>query len=123
MRKISLPNNHSGIQQIFGKELETENIFSLFNRSRSSGEEYENLKLNSKKRGKINMKKLTLTLCLGLLLAGCGGGDQPVANSTTKTETTTSAAETGVPACDEYLAKVEKFVNNPNVPQATRDAY
>lgn len=77
------------------------------------------------------MKKLTitLTLCLGLLLAGCGGSDKPEANSTTKTEpttkteTTTSAAETGVPACDEYLAKVEKFVNNPNVPQATKDAY
>lgn len=70
------------------------------------------------------MKKLTLslTLCLGLLLAGCGG-DKSVANSTTKTETTTSATETGVPACDEYLAKVEKFVNSPNVPQATKDAY
>jgi len=68
------------------------------------------------------MKKLTLTLCLGLLLAGCGG-DKPTANSTIKTETTTSTAETGVPACDEYLAKVEKFVNNPNVPQATKDAY
>ena len=62
------------------------------------------------------MKKLTLTLCLGLLLAGCSG-DKPTANSTTST------ADTGVPACDEYLAKVEKFVNNPNVPQATKDAY
>ncbi len=64
------------------------------------------------------MKKLTLTLtlCLGLLLASCGG-DKPAANSTTST------AETGVPACDEYLAKVEKFINNPNVPQATKDAY
>ena len=69
------------------------------------------------------MKKQTLTLFLGLLLTACGGGDKPAANSPTKTETTTSTTETGVPACDEYLAKVEKFINNPNVPQATRDAY
>ena len=62
------------------------------------------------------MKKLTLILCFGLLLAGCGGS-QTTANSTTST------TETGVPACDEYLAKVEKIVNNPNVPQTTRDAY
>ena len=56
------------------------------------------------------MKKLTIILSLGLLSAGCGSGAQPGTNSTTKTETTTSAAETGVPACDEYLAQVEKFV-------------
>lgn len=69
------------------------------------------------------MKKLTLTLCFGLLLTGCSVGDKPAVNSTTKTETTTSTAVTGVPACDEYLATVEKFVNNPNVPAATKDAY
>ena len=62
------------------------------------------------------MKKLTLILCFGLLFTGCGG-DKTIAVSTTST------TETGVPVCDEYLAKVEKFVNNPNVPQTTRDAY
>ncbi len=62
------------------------------------------------------MKKLTVILCFGILLTGCGG-DKSIATSTTST------AETGVPACDEYLAKVEKFVNNQSVPQTTRDAY
>ena len=56
------------------------------------------------------MKKLTLILCLGFLLTGCSG-DKPAVNSTTST------TETGVPACDEYLAKAEKFVNNPNIPE------
>ena len=62
------------------------------------------------------MKKLTITLCLGLLLTGCGG-DKTIATSATST------TETGVPACDEYLAKAEKFVNNPNIPQTTQDIY
>jgi len=62
------------------------------------------------------MKKLTLVLCFGFLLTGCGG-DRSSATSTSST------TETGVPACDEYLAKVEKFVNDPNVPQITKDTY
>lgn len=77
------------------------------------------------------MKTLTLTfwLCVVIFLAGCGSADKPAVNSTAKTEpgsaskpdTTTGA--TGVASCDEYLAKLDKFVNNPKVPQATRDAY
>jgi hypothetical protein len=91
------------------------------------------------------MKTLSLIsiLCLSALLAGCGGADKPAggnstaANNQTKpadkpasNSTTTekpaaseTTAVTGVPACDEYLAKVEKFVNSPNVPQATKDMY
>ena len=84
------------------------------------------------------MKKLTFALCTTLLLIGCGTSETAksdnrttanTATTTTKTETTTSTTSapsggvTGVAACDEYLTKVEKFLNNPNVPQASRDAY
>lgn len=44
---------------------------------------------------------------------------EPASPSTTDS----TSAVTGVPACDEYLAKVEKFLENPKVPQATRDMY
>jgi len=74
------------------------------------------------------MKKLTIIFAfyLAIFLTACCGAaanDKPTANSTTKTETTSTTAETGVAACDEYLAQVGKLMNNPNVPQATRDAY
>lgn len=62
------------------------------------------------------MKKLTLILCFAALLASCGGDKSTAA-------LTTSTTETGVPVCNEYLAKAEKFVNNPNIPQATRNTY
>lgn len=78
------------------------------------------------------MKTLTLifSLCLVIFLAGCGSADKPAANTvktepaaTSKSDTTTSSAGTGVASCDEYLAKLDKFVNNPKVPQVTRDAF
>lgn len=89
------------------------------------------------------MKTFTLVtlLALCLFVFGCGGAaDKPAAgnaansaNQATKTETkpdvekkdekSDSAAVTGVAACDEYLAMMEKFVDNPKVPQATRDMY
>lgn len=81
---------------------------------------------SQQRNGEIAMKKLTLafTLCAAFLLTACGGGDKSDAKPTTaKTETTTTTAETGVPACDEYLAKVDKLMNNPNLPQASKDAY
>jgi hypothetical protein len=62
------------------------------------------------------MNKLSLVLCFGFLLTGCAGDK-------TRATSTSSAAETGIPPCDEYLAKVEKFVNDPNVPQITKDTY
>lgn len=43
-------------------------------------------------------------------------------NSTTAANTAAKGA-TGVAACDEYLAAVEKFVNNQSVPQTVRDTY
>jgi hypothetical protein len=48
------------------------------------------------------------------------------ANAATPASTANSsdtAAAVGVPACDEYLAEVDKFVENPKVPQATKDMY
>lgn len=63
------------------------------------------------------MRKLNLIICVALWLAGCGGSDKPAANPAV------SGAETGVASCDEYLAKVEKFIGIPQVPQATKDAY
>lgn len=84
------------------------------------------------------MKGLTfLLLFAAFALAGCGsteqtksGGNQTAANSSpTKpaenksSDTASVKTETGVAACDEYLARIEKCMNNPNVPQATRDAW
>lgn len=80
------------------------------------------------------MKKPTLLLaiCLAIFLTACGAGNKPAAETKSETEkinqneTASSGSMTditGVAACDEYLSKVEKFSNNPNVPQATRDAY
>ena len=90
------------------------------------------------------MKGLTLifllVICVAFLLVGCGGsgegtntanssGNKASANtSTSKTETgssstSSSGAATGVAACDEYLTKIEKCMNNPNVPEAMKAAY
>ncbi|MGA9993795.1 MAG: hypothetical protein WBP93_00130 [Pyrinomonadaceae bacterium] len=89
----------------------------------------------------------SLSLFAALFLAGCGASENSntantpnTANSdttttTTKTtetnttatatpaSTTTTAAVTGVAACDEYLARVEKCMNNPHVPEASKAAY
>jgi hypothetical protein len=86
------------------------------------------------------MKALTLIflLCGALLFIGCSKTDNANtanannsnANSNAKPAATTKAADTastgtsiGVAACDEYLAKVEKCMNNPNVPEAAKAAY
>lgn len=76
------------------------------------------------------------SLCFALLLMGCGSSGESNSNnrtgdnsSTTKPaetkspDTTTTSGVTGVAACDEYLSRVEKCMNNPNVPQATKDIY
>lgn len=91
------------------------------------------------------MKILNLftILALGLFVFGCAGADKPATDNTVKPANEAAQAEkkddkadaekaetksdaagvTGVAACDEYLAAMEKFVDNPKVPQATRDAY
>lgn len=94
------------------------------------------------------MKCLTLfcslALCAVFFLAGCSASDNSntantansnatatpakttVANTTTTATpagTGTTAAVTGVAACDEYLARVEKCMNNKNVPEASKAAY
>lgn len=91
------------------------------------------------------MKRLTLFLTLAmslslLALIGCSGSTEvninanvkpaaattPAATapaSTPATGTVTTAANTGVASCDEYLAQVEKCLNNPNVPEAAKAAY
>jgi len=89
------------------------------------------------------MKILTLIFAtfLAVSIAGCGGAaskpaeNKPAENKAAenkpsgdqtnapKSGETTTAVVTGVAACDEYLAMIEKFVNNPKVPQATRDMY
>ena len=84
---------------------------------------------------------LTLTLSAAIFSACSSTETKPAANSTgakpaesvstvntagTSDKTaanTTAASATGVAACDEYLAAVEKFVNNQSVPQAVRDSY
>src|SRR5712692_10562457 len=87
------------------------------------------------------MKRLTLILTLSLSLivlafVGCskteptnannGNKDvstTPAAPAATKSSAPSTAADTGVAACDEYLTKVEKCLNNPHVPEATKAAY
>jgi hypothetical protein len=95
------------------------------------------------------MKGLTLIflLCAALLLAACGGSSNQAnsggnaggenkggtnAGGTTKTETktetkgsdtSTAGAVTGIAACDEYIAKVEKCVNSPKWPEQVRTTY
>ena len=99
----------------------------------------------------ILRKKFLSALCVVtvLLLAACAGGgnstNAPVnapANSarpanaaapaTTPAAATTPASgsaatgttQTGIPACDDYLAKVEScFINNPNVPEQIKATY
>lgn len=79
----------------------------------------------------------SVVIALAVFAAACGSigkaeETKPAANSATSNSapatsapstTTASATQTGVAACDEYLALVEKAVNNPKVPQATKDMY
>ncbi len=45
-------------------------------------------------------------------------------NTITTTSTNSSGTyQTSVASCDEYLAKVEKCLNNPNVPESVRTSY
>ncbi len=89
------------------------------------------------------MKALTLIflLCGALFFIGCSKTDDANTangnsnNSNAKPAPTTKGAEPattvaagnstsiGVAACDEYLAKVEKCMNNPNVPEVAKAAY
>jgi hypothetical protein len=84
---------------------------------------------------------LTLTLSLSLLalaLSGCSGSTEvnvnanvnPAATGTPATTappaakpaatTATSAANTGVASCDEYLTQVGNCLNNPRVPEQAK---
>lgn len=101
------------------------------------------IKMLAKETLEDQMKHLNLiTICaLALFVVGCGVLSRSAENSRTtqtkRTDLTTdskksepdtpttdsTSAVTGVAACDEYLAKVEKFLENPKVPQATRDMY
>lgn len=72
------------------------------------------------------MKKLTLILCFTLWLTGCSSADQQPstkAAETKRAETSAVKTEIGVAACDEYLSKVEKCMNNQSVPPAVRDSW
>ena len=88
------------------------------------------------------MKRLSLILTAVLLLAaaaliGCTKTEPtnannsnkavstttPAAPAATKSSASSTAADTGVAVCDEYLTKVEKCLNNPNVPAAAKTAY
>jgi hypothetical protein len=68
-----------------------------------------------------------------ILLVACGGAgttNTPVTTTNAGKAAANSAAtpasnvavlgQTGVASCDEYLTKVEKCLNNPNVPEAVR---
>jgi major membrane immunogen (membrane-anchored lipoprotein) len=59
------------------------------------------------------MKGLTLIflLCAALLLVACGSSSS------------VSSTGTGVAACDEYLAKADKCMNSPNMPEDIRNEY
>lgn len=82
---------------------------------------------------------LVLALASMVIIAGCRKQEEATATTattettamtettaTTATETTVTtvaAAETtGVPACDSYLAAVDKYMACEKVPQAARDA-
>jgi hypothetical protein len=87
------------------------------------------------------MKSLTL-LCLisaALLFVGCGTTDNTNSGNTNSGSTSASPAATkpadtkpgdtggpmtiGVASCDEYLTRVDKCVNSPNMPEAAKAAY
>ncbi len=87
------------------------------------------------------MKSLTL-LCLfsaALLFVGCGTTDNRNAGNTNSGSTSASPAPSkaaegkpadtggpvtiGVAACDEYLSRIDKCVNSPNMPEAAKAAY
>ena len=68
-------------------------------------------------------KKLIPALCTltTLLLVACAGGGDNGANSGGAAAGTT---QTGIAACDDYLAKVEKCIlNNANVPEQVKTTY
>ena len=88
------------------------------------------------------MKRLSLILTVVFLLAatalvGCTKTEEsnannsntavitatPAAPAATKAPAASTSADTGVAACDEYLTKVEKCLNNPHVPDAAKAAY
>jgi len=71
---------------------------------------------------------LIFTFCLAVFSTACGAAksEKPASAATTKaaaSSTDASTSVTNVAACDEYLVKVEKFLDNENVPQETRNAY
>ena len=54
----------------------------------------------------------SLLLCAALSLAGCSSSSS-----------LSSGSLTGVAACDQYLAKVEKCMNDSRMPEGARNAY
>jgi hypothetical protein len=86
---------------------------------------------------------LTSLLALGALGMACGGTTVAPNNATNKpaaspaaspatnatpsssnsTPATTSKAEIGVPACDEYFTKLDEYLSNPKVPEAVKTQY
>ena len=71
-------------------------------------------------------KKLIPALCFAttLLLAACGGGGTNGANGAAGNSPAGGTTQTGIAACDDYLAKVEKCIlNNPNVPDQAKTTY
>ncbi|MGB8509285.1 MAG: hypothetical protein WCD76_12930 [Pyrinomonadaceae bacterium] len=78
---------------------------------------------------------LTLAACAltTLALSGCDNTAETNTNTvttanttkttTTTTTTTSSGTSIGVASCDEYLAKMEKCMASPKVPEAAKAAY
>jgi hypothetical protein len=62
----------------------------------------------------LKMKGLILSTlaCAAFTLVGCSSSSS-----------LSSGSSTGVAACDQYLAKVEKCMNSSNMPEAARNAY
>ena len=75
---------------------------------------------------------LVLALASMVIIAGCQKHEEAAVTATTETTATTTtettattvaaADTTGVPACDSYLAAVDKYMACEKVPQAARDA-
>ena len=71
------------------------------------------------------MRALTLLflLCAALLLVACGSSSNSGNAGGAGGGGGTTAGFTGVAACDEYLAKVEKCANSPNVPEEAKASF
>jgi hypothetical protein len=61
---------------------------------------------------------LIFSLCAALLLAACGSSSNNSSSGGGGGGSTGSV--TGIAACDEYIAKLDKCMNNPNIPESVR---